>query len=252
MVYKYVGPQILEPVQKRTLRFSSAQYLNDPFECLPRLDNRDVLEEIERLKSETVFSILPESFWKQKAEDIDVNHNVIEQEAQAKLQSKMDSMGILALSRVRNSCLMWSHYAQNHEGYVLGFDDDSAFFKMKLTEDDIGVLKDVKYQIERHKLTRSEKGAALGDLEMFFVKSTDWGYEKEVRMIFPMEACSEVAPGLFVREYPTSALKEVVFGCRCGEETKSKIRKSLSGQEVSYFNAFPSSRHFDMLVEEIQ
>ncbi|EQM49643.1 hypothetical protein D051_4091 [Vibrio parahaemolyticus VPCR-2010] len=32
--------------------------------------------------------------------------------------------GYLSLSKTNKNILMWSHYAQNHEGFVLGFDSE--------------------------------------------------------------------------------------------------------------------------------
>jgi hypothetical protein len=32
------------------------------------------------------------------------------------------NVGVLCLSEVRDSLLMWGHYTENHEGFVIGFD----------------------------------------------------------------------------------------------------------------------------------
>ena len=43
----------------------------------------------------------------------------------------MDSLtqGYLSMSSTNSSILMWSHYANNHEGYIIGFDPKHSFFQ---------------------------------------------------------------------------------------------------------------------------
>jgi hypothetical protein len=54
------------------------------------------------------------------------------------------SVGILCLSEMRDSLLMWGHYADNHRGLVIGFDSDHPFFNKKRNEnDDFGYLRKV-------------------------------------------------------------------------------------------------------------
>ncbi|MCV2884796.1 DUF2971 domain-containing protein [Aestuariibacter sp. AA17] len=45
------------------------------------------------------------------------------------------NIGILSLSKTNENLLMWSHYAQNHQGFVIGFNEEhDFFFQKKLTK----------------------------------------------------------------------------------------------------------------------
>src|SRR5437667_6790953 len=40
-------------------------------------------------------------------------------------------IGILSLSEVPDSTLMWSHYGAQHHGFLIGFDSDHPFFNRR-------------------------------------------------------------------------------------------------------------------------
>lgn len=46
------------------------------------------------------------------------------------------SLGILSLSELPYNLLMWAHYAANHTGFVIEFDDKHPWFWAKLAETD--------------------------------------------------------------------------------------------------------------------
>jgi hypothetical protein len=50
-------------------------------------------------------------------------------------------IGVLSLSEKRDNLLMWAHYAQNHEGFVIEFDESHDFFHQKPDPNDIPPLK---------------------------------------------------------------------------------------------------------------
>ena len=56
------------------------------------------------------------------------------------------SIGMLSLSEVHDSHLLWSHYASAHRGFVIEFDTDNKFFNKRRSEnDELNYLRKVIY-----------------------------------------------------------------------------------------------------------
>ena len=50
------------------------------------------------------------------------------------------NIGILCLSEVRDSILMWGHYTDSHQGFVIGFDSDQPFFSNRRSDNAFGMI----------------------------------------------------------------------------------------------------------------
>ena len=102
------------------------------------------------------------------------------------------NQGIISLTETRDNLLMWSHYAEEHKGYVIEFNSDHDFFNKTYvggSESDpsrSGRLTRVLYRKERLKVFNKLK------LEPYFHKSDEWAYEKEHRLILLVSKANEV------------------------------------------------------------
>src|SRR5438477_617377 len=47
-----------------------------------------------------------------------------------------ENVGILSLSEIHNNEPMWAHYADDHKGLVLCFDEQHSFFNRRRSEND--------------------------------------------------------------------------------------------------------------------
>ncbi len=264
MIYKYLDERTLQPVQDRTLKFAMIGDLNDPFENLARVgpDNEPIDDQIKRLKElapakkllasvppHEVDSLLKAAF-ETSAEKFDGSRHYTPTLLSQMIMQERTSVGIgiLALTSSPKNGLMWSHYANKHQGYVLGFDDSHPFFQgVPEKSEHLLRLLPVQYSEQRIELESTiDKNEAF---TTFLQKSSDWSYEQESRMLFPLKFCKEVSPGIHVIEYPIKALKEVIFGFKCDPTLVAAIRSSLEGEDVNYFRAIPSSISYDMEIE---
>ena len=91
------------------------------------------------------------------------------------------SKGVLSLSKIPNNPLMWAHYAGKHTGYCFEYE----------IENDSDLIE-VSYSTKRPtKIPFFAKGTFDPDfgqrlmLDQFSTKSSDWAYEKEVRILRP-------------------------------------------------------------------
>jgi hypothetical protein len=154
--------------------------------------------------------------------------------------------GAISFTESKSNLLMWSHYAYEHKGIVLGFDNTHSFFHR---------LKRVKYNSELPDdfiadMNSSDDNAFL---ELFYLKSDEWIYEKEHRIVDDIinanyyidnhdnliknnNSASTGYKYFFV--VPYDALLAIYFGCRMEAKDKKKICESLSSKTKGYIKAF--------------
>ncbi len=157
------------------------------------------------------------------------------------------AIGILCLTGKPDNLLMWAHYADSHAGLVIEFDVEHSFFKqvfedplspVGLDEDlrkDYGYLKPIVYNDQRPEITIS----SVKSFDSFLVKSTDWRYEEEWRMLMPAAKASKAVKhggvDIFLYEIPKSAITKVILGCRASENLLESVRQiKQSNQDLSH------------------
>jgi len=151
-------------------------------------------------------------------------------------QKVEEMIGILCLTESPDNLLMWGHYADSHHGFVVEFDADSPFFNQRRgSDDEFWYLRKVLYSERRPSFVLSE----VEDFSPFLTKGQDWRYEAEWRMMAPLSSASKIigdgptARHLF--EYPKSAIKSLIFGCRMTESKREEIRRVI-GKTEGYAN----------------
>jgi Protein of unknown function (DUF2971) len=113
--------------------------------------------------------------------------------------------------------LMWSHYAEKHTGVCLEFRVDDRFF---------GAALEVQYRDRYPSLSLFQQGRA--QLLPLLIKSADWAYETEYRMIVP-ERGYEVRGMPFVVDnhliaFPPPVLKSIIVGCQMPIKDRDQLR----------------------------
>lgn len=233
IVYKYTNR--LEILVNSSLRFTQPDQLNDPLESHPNF--KELIEDIKKRKTagldSTTAAKISDAIEKNAPHDI------------ASMISELN-IGFLSLTNIPDNELMWSHYADSHKGFVLGFDGDHQFFKRDNPRKITG-LRLVKYSSTR--IIPPDAGFVPSDLAevLFFTKSTDWSYEGEVRVMADL-ANADIKPttrtGVYLFQFPPEALLEVIFGINTPDTVKQEILKLTS---TKYPNARLLQRHFDVV-----
>lgn len=114
------------------------------------------------------------------------------------------SVGVVSLSLNPFNILMWSHYANNHKGFLVGFKvplfgarEDVENYSRNL------VPHEVRYQTSRPVIKMGQE-SRMGHLErLLMTKSEDWRYEQEHRVI-------DVERGAGIHEYNRDEVLDVV------------------------------------------
>ena len=144
---------------------------------------------------------------------------------------------------------MWAHYAESHSGFLLEFDSESSFFKQQLSpEDKLRKLRKVHYSSKRPSLTFQEANR----LTDFLTKSREWSYEREWRMIRPLqEATVTIKAGheaIHLFSFPPNAIRSITFGARVDASKTLELRRILAEsndyRHVVCLQARLSDRHY--------
>jgi len=278
-LYKYFGPDRINVLQNCLLRYSPLGAFNDPFEGQPEVTSlttearaRESLKAILPQETRSAYDQLPAEaramlsyeLWEQllaqqmkskEPELIQAMHGLTPM-LRSLMTKKFDELqGALCLSEVPDSLLMWSHYGASHAGFVLAFDAQHPYFhEEKGPEDEFRHLRRVLYREARPSATLVE----FEGVDFFLVKSGHWSYEREWRIIRPLQDAEVVNPGdpfgVHLFPFPPSALKAVILGARMAvksvEAVAAAIRANGSLGHIRVQRARPDSSHFLLRISD--
>jgi len=165
-----------------------------------------------------------------------------------------NTFGVLSLTQNPDNLLMWSHYSESHKGFLIEFEQNADFFDQRINKiDTIRKLKKVDYVNKRpqiDKLFKSEKVEQDDYLEeimnlFFLTKSDVWSYEKEMRIVLPLENSNKTVglpngEKIYLINIPADIIKSVVFGSQIEESVENTISEILTRNEFKHVNIFRS------------
>ena len=242
-LYKYVAPERIDILRNGFIRFAQRSALNDPLEISPIF--RDV-EHIIPLISDPRYA----------GKQIEMKATLLGAEAEpyivklgrgaeererfvAHMRFLVDqvcatmgeAIGVLSLTERPDNVLMWAHYAQQHQGLVIQFDETHAFFNNRDAAGWSQVNK-IAYSDER------PLRASMVDLsiqEVFFTKGRDWEYEQEWRLLRLLSDChknfSTPAGTVHLFYVPADCITGVILGCRMIKEDRDELLSLFASDE---------------------
>ncbi|MGY4879319.1 DUF2971 domain-containing protein [Vreelandella aquamarina] len=250
MLFKYLPKDRIDVLENLKIRFSPLMSLNDPFECQPLVDMKNesdkflqqMLLDLNELwentaieeKTEENRKILEETRAELIADVKKGTHSfVVGQELMARLS---DNLGVLSLSRTEDNLLMWSHYADEGKGLVIGFDEDHEFFKQPNLAGRSTRPIPVVYTNKRSKVVPGEDRYYE---KLLCEKPRDWAYEEEERLFrafLSKDGCvGKDAYGMDVilTDVPKEAIKVVYLGYSTTEDTKQRAISAIKNNDIS-------------------
>ena len=203
------------------------------------------------------FPSLPrEEFDKEFGESFDEGFDNVQRtlpETHAQLREIMRTSKILCLSEVNNNILMWSHYAEQHQGVVLQLrcvaELDSAW----------GVAKPVQYSKRMPRLFDEETAVKMFSGQtsldgkqmanrLVYTKAIDWAYEKEWRIWLARGRSTDTYDDL---QFDPTELEAIYLGCRMPEEDRLSIASLVADRypHAKVIHAKKSEREFRLVFE---
>lgn len=257
ILYKYrsFNERTLMMLQNNEVYFTSPLDLNDPFDCTVQKQVHDNFSnEITRfiiarslgipmdlVTKEQILNLREQARASQNA-DIQNDHEII-----TTMMEFSNKVGILSLSSCNNSILMWSHYANFHSGFCIGFGN-----YLDLPSEHRHNIREVSYSDTLNTRPLFDLFFHDGGLDEFeqefwrlyvLTKFRDWEYEKEWRI---------VGLARTIVTYSDSCIDRVIFGLRMPKEQRSRIMSILREKNVKYFEAIEGSDNFTINIRGIE
>ena len=240
------------------LYFCSAQDFNDPFDCrispnfflLSRSEIHQYINdfaithflEAEKRGLNLVKELQELELRFKNIEKFQEEHDIIEYDYFDKY------FGILSLSARWNSVLLWSHYANSHAGFCVGFNEYLLRNSLLPRAVGCGVVEyNEKYPEIKPKVYKDAQDTEL--MKERFIKSlrksSDWTYEEEYRIFinyFPY------IPTINDRKIliPEKIITEVILGLKMSLPYQNEIIKICESKNIPVFKAKKDRFNFEI------
>lgn len=226
MLYKYLPPTREDFFSKLTIRFTQPFFFNDPFEGRPHIvydyNKEQSLKSLEWTAKEDKWPDDMYQYMREKCENGEFDKewpNVMKILTEIMVSTTV----CLSLTETHDNLLMWAHYSLNHEGFVIGFDENHPFIKGQ--GNGIYKLTKISYTADRPNVGISK----LTLIDTYFTKSNEWAYEKEWRIFEEARNADRIIDGtICLYNVPPDSITEVILGSRMDTKIKESILKSIS------------------------
>jgi len=207
------------------LYFSKPSQFNDPFECKPNWRYPSDVRRQRQLKSALKRIV------RSRSRDRDEAHQVLSSAMRgpsAELEESVRSAAAKAFQDVRICCfsdsyenlLLWSHYADSHRGYCVGFDASHSPFRAALK---------VFYQDDYPNIDFPVK--AENGFDSVLTKYKLWEYESEYRAIFVPGAEAQPTNHDEFCILQIDAITDVYLGALIEPANEQLVLKSIAAGE---------------------
>lgn len=145
-----------------------------------------------------------------------------------------EAVGILCVCKKRDDILMWSHYADSHNGVCLEFDGMSKF---------MAHAQEVKYSKAREPIRAYHETEQQMMEKALLTKSDRWAYEDEYRLLRYKDG-----PGLV--EFRPHNLTGIIVGASAEKATIDLVKGWISEriEPVTLYRASVSSTEFEIVI----
>lgn len=255
ILYKYrrFDERSMSMLESNQVYFASPQDFNDPFDCSAQEYMHDNFrEDLARVLASLELHVAPGLLTREQIqsirERIDQHPEMIEtgRDNQDAMDELRQRLGILSLSARNDSILMWSHYADMHRGFCVGFSTNN--FGVPIEE-----FREVRYPKERN-VSFAFNLISNPDIteerfeeefwrEYALTKYVDWQYEQEWRFIGQARTISP---------YPDEGIDRIIFGLNMPQKNRDEIMSVLQNKNIKYFEAVKSRRDFAVEIQRIE
>ncbi|MDO9552493.1 DUF2971 domain-containing protein [Rhodonellum sp.] len=209
---------------------ASASMFNDPYEgSIPFVYNSEDLTKEKLFQKRKLIAKKLHPSWnemqidefcnKAQEEDLINDPEHIEKMRLLNIMEIDKTFGIFSLTPNHMNYLMWSHYANCHKGFCIGFDTKALYDQID------GSIGPVKYQVNIPKMD------LFGNSFEFYIKqlstkSKIWEYEDEFRIVKANGSRKTI-------KYDKDILKKIVLGCQMSQDDKNEIINFVIAHQIN-------------------
>jgi hypothetical protein len=139
----------------------------------------------------------------------------------------IDAYAIFSLTSKNDCNLMWTHYADSHNGFCIEFKSDRILVDKIIYQPEIAKMEVSDFLLNHFQLGPKDIiGQRIKDA--LIKKLKEWEYEDEYRLI-AAESLAKIKPEeKFTKvDYPENFVNSIIFGVRMKKEIKQFIRDNI-------------------------
>jgi hypothetical protein len=277
--YRTINKYSLEILENDVVYFSKYTDFNDPFELSTPFPNLAKMytrasEQLDILHKNGIFSAANYHALKNTCERIIKKGNPELDKTHKTIRNKMNRTGIYSLSKVNDEILMWSHYADNHRGFCIGFENlhlsttpqvKQLPVNYKTTFTDLSDptiiinyyvdlfhnflhLPEKAWNAKKERLSKIVRHLddQRGGVSVLTDKYEKWAYEQEIRLI------DEQNFGL--KQFNPRCVKSITFGLRTNQQDIHniiEICRKTKKEHVKFFKTEKHDEKFELKIVEL-
>jgi hypothetical protein len=266
MLFKYLDPERIDVLINNSIRITQPIFFNDIFETSPLVEGglgenfsatNNISLDIENITELYKKYQLYDKFQSSKivmgnSNDPLVMAQLIESELNNHKYNLKRSFGILSLSDTCDNILMWSHYAKNHEGFVIGF-KNTGFDLNSINGREFLMPQKVVYQNELPILNLEKMINKIMDydesIKWFGTKSSHWSYENEWRLIMGLSSYETVKINaeplpIHLLQFDPDLIDSVILGVNMDRKIEDKIIEICNKRNIKILKAVKSLNEY--------
>lgn len=255
IVYKYrhwSDPFHRKVLLENELFLASPICFNDPFDCRITtnyllLDTPEKREEYIQIGMKKHATFLSERGLDLDSVKSDLQRRIDDLESFQREHDEIEvtemnkCYGVVSLSARWDSILMWSHYADHHRGFCIGFNEEkiqnSGLF---------GKGGMVNYSNSYPSIDPREEYSMEQSFVHTHTKAEDWKYEQEYRlmnMFYPIPATNDADR---IVKVPDEFIEEVIIGLHIPSNHRSEILSECKRRSIPVFQTIKVPRRFNL------
>jgi len=233
---------VLETIETGKIYWPSPDQFNDPFDCVPNYilpTGRELRNVVRRLHQKNEPHANRKERRKFTRSSLKIHPRQFAQEFREQMNAHLTGTALYSLALVPDNILMWSHYANSHQGVCLRFDGRKMMEKFVTGYP-------VTYVPERPTI-RIGLDEPLDVLEKLILNKSDiWDYEEEWRLVNYNGKAG-------LRQLAPMTLNAVILGCRIQKASERRIVEAVDRQRppLALFRAVCDAEQFKVHLEPL-
>lgn len=232
-LYKYCAynTNSLSILRNKKIWLATPESFNDPFDCNIKFKSEINSEAFSKYLNRTG----------RATGNLHRDYEIFIQGLKEFRNKDIKKFGVFSMRQIKGNILMWSHYANQHKGFCIGF-----VRKTNNLLGDITKTQPVEYDCNYPEVDPLDENGNYDHsifTKMLFTKAKDWEYEKEWRLVYDERDKEEPLP---------ADISSIIFGLIMPEGHKATIRKILADQpNIQYQQAIEVEYQFRLKIIDL-
>lgn len=175
------------------------------------------------------------------------DHKVIERNLDSQRKWAIEKYGIFAMTSEYKNILLWSHYADSHQGICVRFNCERflEFIRIDCVKNKLLIVWDkIDYQTDYPLLNPFELNDNDVVLKSLLIKSYDWKYENEFRFILFDNPNKAII-------IPDGIIDQVILGCNISDKDKNTLVEVTKEKNIELLQSIIKRNTFGLDIVKI-